>query len=145
MTDRLGSGVVTRSSRGPRELTAKPRSSWGFQSLDRHQVVTAGRGAHELLPEAWLELVQSPPQSQQSRVDCGVGRVAAKEAGFDQVARGGRFRALRQVEHQGRLLLRQMHLAAAELDRAAGRVELQAPEAIAPRPAGSAFDQASGE
>src|SRR5487761_700086 len=138
MTDRLGSGVVAFSSRGSRELTAKPPSSWRIRSWDRHEVVATRGGAHELLSQAGLEVVQPPPQGQQRRVDGGVGGVAAKEAGLDQIARCGRLGALREEEHQRCLLLRQVHLSMAELDRAAGRVELQAPEAIAPRPAGSA-------
>src|SRR5258706_15346898 len=124
MTDRLGRGVVACSSRGPCELTAKPLSSWGGPSRNRHQVVATRRGSHERLSQAGLELIEPPPQRQERRMDCGERRSGAKEPGFDQVARGGGLRALGEVHHQRGLLLSQLDLSRAGLDGAAGGGEL---------------------
>src|SRR5579859_7430473 len=105
--------------------------------MDRHQGVSTCRGTHEIGTEPWLELVQPPPQCEESRVDRGIGSIVAKESGLDEVSCRCGFGALGQEEHDGGLLLRQPNLLVVELDTAPGGIELDASKAVAAGTAGA--------
>src|SRR5438094_9595422 len=110
--------------------------------MDRDETVPPRRRAHEGRAQAGLEVVEAAAQRQESRVHGRVRGVVAKQAGLDQVARGRGLGALGKKEDERRLLLRQPRLPLAEADDPAGRVELQAAEAIRPRTARAALDEA---
>ena len=113
--------------------------------MNGDQAVPAGRGTNEGRPQPWLELVEAAPQGEERGVHRRVGRVVAEEAGMDQVAGGRRFRALGEEQDQRGLLLGKADVTLAHLYGAAGGIELEAPEAIAPGPPGAPLDQARGE
>ena len=74
-----------------------------------------------------------------------VGGVAAEQPSFDEVTRGRRLGALRQVKHERRLLRGQPDLRLAELDHPPGRVEFEPSEPIVSRATCTSLDEAGGE
>src|SRR6202165_4382550 len=75
----------------------------------------------------------------------GVGGITPEQSRLDQVTGRRRLGALRQVQHQCRLLWGETYLGVAELDHAPSGVELQASKSIAARAPGAPLDQACGE
>src|SRR5579864_4614716 len=98
--------------------------------MDGDQAVAARRRAHEPRTEVRLELIEAAAQREQRRVHRRVRRVVAEQAGLDEVARGGRLRALREEQDERGLLLCQPDLHRSELDPAASRIELETAEPI---------------